>query len=94
MVLTGSARFSQEARENAEEMLRLHEAKEKGKALEAKRKALEARIAALRAEFAEEEDRVAQSTKREDEREMAVAGDITKMASLRGSKLPRKDQGA
>jgi circadian clock protein KaiC len=93
-VLTGSARFSQEARENAEEMLRLHEAKEKGKALEAKRKALEARIAALRAEFAEEEDRVAQSTKREEERELAVAGNIAKMASLRGSKGPRKGQGA
>jgi circadian clock protein KaiC len=93
-VLTGSARFSQEAREKAEESVRLHEANEKSKALEAKRKALEARIAALRAEFAEEEDRMAQTTKREEERELAVARDIAKMASLRGSKLPRNDQGA
>ena len=93
-VLTGSARFSQEAREKAEESVRLHEANEKSKALEAKRKALEARIAALRAEFAEEEDSVAQTTKREEERELAVARDIAKMASLRGSKLPRNDQGA
>ena len=93
-VLTGSARQSQEAREKAEETLRLHEANEKSKALEAKRKALEARIAALRAEFAEEEDRVAQSTKREEERELAVAGNSAKMASLRGSKGPREGQGA
>jgi circadian clock protein KaiC len=93
-VLTGSARLSQEAREKAEQSVQLHEANEKSKALEAKRKALEARIAALRAEFAEEEDRVAQTTKREEERELAVARDIAKMASLRGSKLPRNDQGA
>jgi circadian clock protein KaiC len=93
-VMTGSARSSQEARENAEESVRLHEANEKSKALEAKRKALEARIAVLRAEFAEEEDRVAQTTKREEERELAVARDIAKMASLRGSTLPRNDQGA
>jgi circadian clock protein KaiC len=94
VVLTGSARLSLEAREKAEETRRLHEANERGKALEAKRKALEARIAALRAEFAEEEDRVAQSTKREAERELVVARDNAKMASLRGSKGLHKDLGA
>jgi len=93
-VLTGSARLSQEAREKVEQSAWLHEANEKSKALEAKRKALEARIATLRVEFAEEEDRVAQTTKREEERELAVARDIAKMASLRGNKLPRNDQGA
>jgi len=86
IVLTGSARLSQEAREKAEETLRLHEMKEKNKALEAKRKALEAKIAAMRAEFAEEEGRSAQGIKREEERERILARDLAAMASLRGSK--------
>jgi circadian clock protein KaiC len=85
-VLTGSARLSQEAREKAGETLRLHEMKEKNKALEAKRKALEAKIAAMRAEFAEEEGRSAQGIKREEERERILARDLAAMASLRGSK--------
>jgi circadian clock protein KaiC len=85
-MLTGSARLSQEAREKAEETLRLHEMKEKNKALEAQRKALEAKIAAMRAEFAEEEERSAQRIKREEERERILARDLAAMASLRGSK--------
>jgi circadian clock protein KaiC len=85
-VLTGSARLSQEAREKAEETLRLHEMKEKNTALEAKRKALEAKIAAMRAEFAEKEERSAQGIKREEERERILARDLAAMASLRGSK--------
>jgi circadian clock protein KaiC len=85
-VLTGSARLSQEAREKAEETLRLHQMKEKSKALDAKRKALEAKIAAMRAEFAEEEERLAQGIKREEERERILARDFAAMASLRGSK--------
>jgi circadian clock protein KaiC len=93
-VLTGSARLSQQARENAEEAARLHETKEMSKALEAKRKALEAKVAALRAEFAEEEDRLAQSTKREEQRELDVAGDIARMARLRGGKGLREGRGA
>jgi circadian clock protein KaiC len=93
-VLTGSARLRQEARERAEKAVRLHEAKEKSEALHAKRKAMEARVAALRAEFAEEEDRAARSTKREEQRELAVARDIAEMASLRGSKGMREGRGA
>jgi circadian clock protein KaiC len=93
-VLTGSARLSQQAREKAEEAARLHETKERTKALEAKRKAMEAKVAALRAEFAEEEDRLAQSTKREEQRELAVAGDIARMARLRGGKGLREGRGA
>jgi len=85
-VLTGSARLSQEAREKAGETLRLQEMKEKNKALEAKRKVLEAKIVAIRAEFAEEEERLAQGIKREEERERILARDLAAMASLRGSK--------
>ena len=93
-VLTGSARLSQEAREKAEEALRLHKMKEKSKALEAKRKALEAKIAAMRVEFAEEEERLAQGLKREEQRERILARDLAAMTSLRGGKGASKDQGA
>jgi circadian clock protein KaiC len=93
-VLTGSARLSQEAREKAEEALRLHEMKEKSKTLEAKRKALEAKIAAMRVEFAEEEERLAQSLKREEQRERILARDLAAMTSLRGAKGVSKGQGA
>jgi circadian clock protein KaiC len=85
-MLTGSARLSQEAREKAEERFRAYGMKDKNKALEAKRKALEAKVEAMRAEFAEEEERLAQGIKREQERERILARDLAAMASLRGSK--------
>jgi circadian clock protein KaiC len=93
-VLTGSARLSQQAREKAAETARLQEAKEKSKILETKRKILEAKVAALRAEFADEEDRFAQSVKRDEQKERSLARDVAEMASLRGSKAPSKGQGA
>ena len=93
-VLTGSARLSQQAREKADETARLQEAKEKSKILETKRKALEAKIAALRAEYADEEGRFAQSVKRDEQKERSLARDVAEMASLRGSKVPGKGQGA
>jgi circadian clock protein KaiC len=93
-VLTGSARLSQQAREKADETARLQEAKEKNKILETKRKILEAKVAALRAEFADEEDRLAQSVKRDEQKERSLARDVAEMASLRGSKAPSKGRGA
>jgi circadian clock protein KaiC len=93
-VLTGSARLSQEAREKSEEMARLHEFQEKRKDLEGKRKALEARVAALRAEFAEEEERVVLTTKREKQREKALTRDVAEMTSLRGVKRANNGKGA
>jgi circadian clock protein KaiC len=93
-VLTGSVRLSQEAREKAEETLRLHDMKAKSKALETRRKALAAKIAALRVEFAEEEERLTKGIKREEERERILARDVAAMASLRGGKSVSKGQGA
>ncbi len=93
-VLTGSARLSQEAREKSEEMARLHELQEKRKDLEGKRKALEARVAVLRAEFAEEEERVVLTTKREKHREKALSRDVAEMTSLRGVTRANNGKGA
>ena len=93
-VLTGSARLSQQAREKADETARLQEAKEKSKTLETKRKVLEAKVAALRAEFADEEDRLAQSVKRDEQKERSLARDFAEMATLRGNKVLGKGQGA
>ncbi len=93
-VLTGSARLSQQARENAEELARLHEHEEKCKDLEGKRRALEARVAALRAEFAEEEERVVQDAKREKQRERILTQDRAAMTNLRGVKRANNGRGA
>jgi len=94
-VLTGSARLSQEARERAEQVGQQQEMKEKRDALEAKRKALEARVAAMHVEFAEEEKRVLQSTKREEQRNREIARDMVEMTSLRGNAKRRgKAEGA
>src|SRR5882724_3144781 len=92
-VLTGSARLSQEARERAEQVGQQQEMKEKRDALE--RKALEARVAAMHVEFAEEEKRVLQSTKREEQRNREIARDMVEMTSLRGNAKRRgKAEGA
>jgi circadian clock protein KaiC len=93
-VLTGSARLNQQARENAEEMARLHEHEEKCKDLEGKRKALEAKVAALRAEFAEEEERVVQDAKREKQRERILTQDRAAMTNLRGVHRANDGRGA
>lgn len=92
-LLTGSARLSQETREKAEEVARQQETAERQKALEGKRKAMEAKVAALRAEFADEENRVAQSTKKEQRREHRLAKDVMEMTALRGSKPTRQSRG-
>ena len=54
-VLTGSARISQEARENADQLLLQQETERKKLDLERKRKAMEAQIALLKVEFEAEE---------------------------------------
>ena len=54
-VLTGSARLSQEAKNNEEQLLRQQEIERKQMRLEVKRAATEANIVLLRSEFKEEE---------------------------------------
>jgi len=54
-VLTGSARLSQEAKNNEEQLLRQQEIERKQSGLEVKRAAVEANVVVLRSEFKEEE---------------------------------------
>jgi circadian clock protein KaiC len=54
-VLTGSARLSQEAKNNEEQLLRKEEIERKQFGLELKRAAADAQITVLRSEFIEEE---------------------------------------
>ena len=54
-VLTGSARLSQEAKNDAEQLLRQQEIERKQSGLELKRAATEAQIVVLKSEFKEEE---------------------------------------
>jgi len=65
MVLTGSSRLAQEAREKAEALLRAREIEKKQEALERKRSALDAQIKSLNLEFAAEELELENSIKQE-----------------------------
>jgi circadian clock protein KaiC len=89
MVLTGSARLTQEAKEKAAETMRLQETQERSNILKGKRKALEAKVASLRADFAEEAGLVAQLAEHEEQRRRKVVSDKEEMASLRAGKRAR-----
>ncbi len=60
-VLTGSARLSQEAKDDREQLLRQQEIRRKQFGLERKRKAMEAQIELLRSEFEAEESEALKS---------------------------------
>lgn len=74
IVLTGSARLAQEAREKQEDQLRQEELSRQAMALEHRRKAVEAQIAALEADFKREEQEFSRIAHVDAERirEMAV----------------------
>jgi circadian clock protein KaiC len=84
VVLTGSARLSQEARDRSESVQRQQTTEEQRRVLDGKRKALEAQVAVLRSEFAQEEARVALVTQQEERRERELSQDMLEMVSLRG----------
>ncbi len=72
-VLTGSSRLSQEARQEAANVVRQQEASKRERERLRKREALEARITALRKEFEAEEEEAARSGAEEAEREKMIA---------------------
>jgi circadian clock protein KaiC len=85
-VLTGSARFSQEARERADALLRKQGAEERRNALEQRRRTVEAQVAALRATLADEEARVGTQASEDEERERVLERNSIEMANLRAGK--------
>ena len=86
VVLTGSARLNQEARERAEKLARQQSVDEKTRARERRRRAVEAQIAALRVELANEETEASLIASEELNNERRLAQDISEMSSFRGGK--------
>ncbi len=84
-VLTGSARLSQEAKDDAEELLLEQEIGRKQIGLESRRRALESRIAVLRSEFEAEESEALSAIGNEKARNARVTQDKIKMADIRKS---------
>jgi circadian clock protein KaiC len=86
VVLTGSARLNQEAREKANIIIGQQAAEEKRRARDRRRKAVEAQIAALRVELADEESESSLLASEVLNKERRLAQDIVDMSSLRGGK--------
>jgi circadian clock protein KaiC len=82
-VLTGAARFAQEAREEAERILRDQEIKHHHCQLERKRAALEARIATLRAQFETEESKINLAIAQAEQLKTRMANERDEMARIR-----------
>jgi len=82
-VLTGSARLSQEAKNDAEQLLRKQEIERNQFGLELKRAATEAQIVVLRSEFKEEESETLKIIEMEKAKTERFAQDKKKMAKSR-----------
>jgi circadian clock protein KaiC len=82
-VLTGSARLSQEARDEAAQSLQQQEIDRHQVALERKRQAIEAQIVLLRSEFEAEEAEASKVIGIERARQERVAQDMARMAASR-----------
>jgi circadian clock protein KaiC len=82
-VLTGSARLSQETKDNAEQLLRKEEIKSKQFGLDRKREAMEAQIVVLRSEFEAEESEALKTIGVEKARDERIDKDKLQMAKSR-----------
>jgi circadian clock protein KaiC len=92
-VLTGSARLSQEAKDNAETLLRQQEIVRKRYGLERKRTAMEAQVVALRSGFEADESEVLKIIEIEKARNERFIQDKAKMAKSRKSDASIKTTG-
>ncbi|MBE0539416.1 MAG: circadian clock protein KaiC [Ignavibacterium sp.] len=82
-VLTGSARLSQEAKNDAEQLMYRQEIERKQSGIELKRAALEAQIVVLKSEFKEEESETTKLIEMEQANTKKFADDKRKMAKSR-----------
>jgi len=89
-VLTGSARLSQEAKDDAEQLLRQQEIGRRRFGLDRKREAMEAQIVALRSRFEAEESEALKVIGIEKARNERFVQDKIKMAKSRRSDVPTK----
>lgn len=93
-VLTGSARLSQETKDDAQQLWRQQEIKRKQSELERKRESLDAQIALLRSQFQSEELEALKIIGNEKARNERFAQDKTKMAKSRKGDVHSKNQPA
>jgi circadian clock protein KaiC len=93
-VLTGSARLSQEAQEQADGVMRKQGVEERRRLTENRRRAVEAQVAALRANLADEEARAGAMASEDEQRERALERNALEMANLRGGRAGRKGKWA
>jgi circadian clock protein KaiC len=89
-VLTGSARLSQEAKNEELQLLRSQDIVRKQLELERKREAMEARITMLRSEFDAEESETLKVIRIETASDNRFARDKAKMARSRGADVQKK----
>jgi len=89
-VLTGSARRTQEAQEQAEQVTHQQEIKRRQRALEHKRKAMEAQLVALRAGYDAEESEALKVLGQDQTREALLAQERGEMARGRGADAKAK----
>ena len=92
-VLTGSARLSQQAKDDREQLLRLQEIRHKQIEIERKRKAMEAQIELLRSKFEAEESEARMSIDNEKARNEHFKQDQKKMATSRQADTTLKKTG-
>ncbi len=89
-VLTGSARLSQEAKDEAEHLLRLQEIERIQNELESKRVAVDARILAIKSKFKSAESQVQKNIEMEKAKIKMFEKDKKKMAQSRSADKPMK----
>jgi circadian clock protein KaiC len=89
-VLTGSARLSQETKDDAEQLLRQQEIGSKQFSLERKREAMEAQVIVLRSEFEAEQSEALKIIGMEKARNETFSKDKVKMAKSRRGDVPVK----
>jgi circadian clock protein KaiC len=82
-ILTGSARYSQEALEKSEELVSRQEMEHKKRDLERKRKAMDARIIAMQAEFEAEEDEANKFIMEREQKLKVLGNDRDKISNIR-----------
>ena len=92
-VLTGSARASQEAREQNETLGRHQEIERRQQQIERKRSVLGAQIEAMKAEFAAEEGELQKILAQKELVENSLIRDQADMARLRGEDKPKPEKG-
>ncbi|MGZ7095425.1 MAG: ATPase domain-containing protein, partial [Methanobacterium sp.] len=82
-MLTGSARVSQMALENAQDLMREQDIERKQREIERKRKTMEAQITEIKSQFETEEEELERTLHQEEQKEDILKGDRVEMARMR-----------